>query len=210
MVFAALVEIQAVLPFPVLGIDSDNGSEFINAHLFEYCTSNHITFTRGRAGQSNDGAHIEQKNWTIARRTAGYWRYDTPEQQRLLNQMWTTLSPITNLYTPSAKLIHRHRDGARVVKTHDAPATPLDRLLDFTDLLDPRDIQAVQRAHDTLDLLTQRRRVSDLQSRLLDLVKRPQITRREQLGQNYRNKTKLTHPTRASVDESTNHPKRAS
>ena len=86
-VFAALVEIQANLPFPVLGIDSDNGSEFINAHLFEYCDHNQITFTRGRASHKNDGAHIEQKNWTVARRTAGYYRYDTPTQQQLLNRI---------------------------------------------------------------------------------------------------------------------------
>ncbi len=69
-VFAALVELQG--PFPVLGIDSDNGSEFINHHLLQWCQDNQITFTRSRPNNSNDGAHVEQKNWAVARRTAGY------------------------------------------------------------------------------------------------------------------------------------------
>jgi len=71
-VFAALVELQGQFPFPVLGIDSDNGSEFINHHLLQWCQDNQITFTRSRPNNSNDGAHVEQKNWAVARRTAGY------------------------------------------------------------------------------------------------------------------------------------------
>ena len=208
-VFAALVEIQAGLPFPLLGIDSDNGSEFINAHLLDYCDTHHITFTRGRAGRSNDGAHVEQKNWTIARRIAGYWRYDTPEQHRLLNQLWALQSPLTNLYTPSARLIHTHREGATVIKKHDTPATPLDRLLDFDQLLDPTDIRAIQRAHDTLDILDQRRRITDLQARLIDTTRGRHTLQRDQLGHTYRTRQKLTHPTRASGHESTNPTTRA-
>ncbi|MGI8987669.1 MAG: integrase catalytic domain-containing protein [Nocardioidaceae bacterium] len=77
-VFAALVELQAQFPFRVLGIDSDNGSEFINHHLLQWCLDHQITFTRSRPNNSNDGAHVEQKNWAVARRTAGYWRYETP------------------------------------------------------------------------------------------------------------------------------------
>ena len=77
-VFAAQVERQAQFPFRVLGIDSDNGSEFINHHLLQWCLDHQITFTRSRPNNSNDGAHVEQKNWAVARRTAGYWRYETP------------------------------------------------------------------------------------------------------------------------------------
>src|SRR5579859_2424417 len=69
-VFAAITEVQARMPFPVLGIDSDNGSEFINHHLLQYCDQNQITFTRSRPGNKNDGAHVEQKNWAVVRRTA--------------------------------------------------------------------------------------------------------------------------------------------
>ena len=69
-------------PFPILGIDSDNGSEFINAHLFDYCTAKKITFTRSRPGNKNDGAHVEQKNWTHVRELVGYLRFDTPPSSR--------------------------------------------------------------------------------------------------------------------------------
>ena len=78
----------ARFPFPIIGIDSDNGSEFINHHLFNYCAANKITFTRGRSGQSNDGAHVEQKNWTHVRSMVGYLRYDTPGELELLNETW--------------------------------------------------------------------------------------------------------------------------
>jgi len=94
-VFAALVELQAQFPFPILGIDSDNGSEFINQHLLNWCHDNRITFTRSRPNNSNDGCHVEQKNWTIVRRTVGYWRYETPREMAILNQIWTALAPLT-------------------------------------------------------------------------------------------------------------------
>ncbi len=79
-------------PFAILGIHSDNGSEFINHHLLRWCTARKITFTRGRPNHSNDQAHIEQKNWTRVRRHVGYYRYDTPRELDLLNQLlvWRT------------------------------------------------------------------------------------------------------------------------
>ncbi len=197
-VFAALVEIQANLPFPVLGIDSDNGSEFINAHLFEYCETNQITFTRGRASHKNDGAHIEQKNWTVARRTAGYYRYDTPTQQQLLNRIWVLSSPLTNLFTPSAKLLSKTRTGAVVTKKHDIADTPINRLLDFSDILDRRDLDIQrQRRHDA-NPAQLRRDLTDLQARLTTLVADQQIRRRRALNHTYLSRTKISHPSRAS------------
>jgi hypothetical protein len=123
-VFAALVEIQAVLPFPLLGIDSDNGSEFINQHLLRWCISQQITFTRSRPANKNDGCHVEQKNWDIARRTVGYWRYDTAGELAVLNQIWAALSPLINLFTPQQKLISKTRAGAKVIKRYDTAQTP--------------------------------------------------------------------------------------
>ena len=73
-VFAALMDIRDHLPFPLLGIDSDNGSEFINHHLLRWCTEHEVTFTRSRSGNKNDGAHVEQKNWSVVRRAVGYHR----------------------------------------------------------------------------------------------------------------------------------------
>jgi hypothetical protein len=103
-VFCSLLEIQAALPFPLLGIDSDNGSEFINEHLLAWCQAQQITFTRSRPANSNDGCHVEQKNWDIARRTVGYWRYDTAGEVEVLNRIWPALSPLINLFTPQQKL----------------------------------------------------------------------------------------------------------
>jgi hypothetical protein len=77
-VFAARMDIAEAFPFPIKGIDSDNGSEFINDHLLRYCTAQQITFTRSRAGRKDDGAHVEQKNWSVVRRAVGYHRCDTP------------------------------------------------------------------------------------------------------------------------------------
>ena len=79
-VFEALSYVIGQFPFPILGIDSDNGSEFINAHLLAYCDEHEITFTRSRPGNKNDGAHVEQKNWTHVRELVGYLRFDTEEE----------------------------------------------------------------------------------------------------------------------------------
>lgn len=116
-------------PFPILGIDSDNGSEFINAHLFDYCCDNRITFTRGRPGNKNDGCHVEQKNWTHVRSLVGYLRYDTGAELELLNRIWETDWRFTNLLCAQQKLVSRERIGAKVIKRHDAARTPHQRAL---------------------------------------------------------------------------------
>ena len=117
-------------PFPVLGIDSDNGSEFINAHLFDYCTERKITFTRSRPGNKNDGAHVEQKNWTHVRELVGYLRFDTPAELALLNQIWALDQDFTNLLCTQQKLLSRTRVGAKVIKRHDRATTPHQRTID--------------------------------------------------------------------------------
>jgi len=89
-VFEALQHIESVFPFPIIGIDSDNGSEFINDHLYRYCIEKKITFTRSRPGNKNDGAYVEQKNWARVRELVGYLRYDTPAELKKLNQVWVT------------------------------------------------------------------------------------------------------------------------
>ena len=123
-VIAALAEIGKIMPFTILGVDSDNGSEFINRHLLHWCEQRKITFTRSRPGNSNDGAHVEQKNWAVVRTVAGYHRYDTPAELALLNKIWVLQSHLTNYFLPQQKLISKIRDGAKVTKKYDRPATP--------------------------------------------------------------------------------------
>ena len=127
-VFAALLDITAVFLFPILGVDSDNGSEFINWHLLRWCEAEHITFTRSRSGNSNDGAHVEQKNWAIVRTVVGYHRYDTPAELLLLNRIWVLQSQMTNYFSPQQKLVSKVRNGANGNgKTYDTATTPCRR-----------------------------------------------------------------------------------
>jgi hypothetical protein len=126
-VFAALQHVLSVFPFPVIGIDSDNGGELINNELFDFYQEHRITFTRSRPYNKNDGVHVEQKNWSRVRELVGYLRYDTAAELELLNQIWELDRIFTNYLLPQQKLVSRTRRGARVIKIHDAPATPHQR-----------------------------------------------------------------------------------
>jgi hypothetical protein len=128
-VFAALTGISGEFPFPIRGIDSDNGSEFINNHLLRYCETNQITFTRSRPGNSNDGAHVEQKNWTTVRQLVGYLRHDTEAELLLLNKIWERQALIGNHFYPQQKLVSKVRDGAKVSTKYDTAATPYARTI---------------------------------------------------------------------------------
>ncbi len=128
-VFAAIKDATASFPFPILGIDSDNGSEFINWELLRWCEKENLTFTRSRSGNKNDGAHVEQKNWHIVRQTVGYHRYDTAGELDLLNRIWELQRLLTNHFGPQQKLVSKTRIGAKMIKKYDLPATPFQRVL---------------------------------------------------------------------------------
>ena len=129
-VVEALQDIIQAFPFPIHGIDSDNGEEFINYHLLAFCVSKHIQFTRSRAYKKDDNAHIEQKNWTRVRQAVGWDRYDTEAALNAMNDLYANeLRLFQNLFQPSAKLIRRSRVGSRRVRKHDTPKTPYQRLL---------------------------------------------------------------------------------
>jgi len=128
-VVEAITYASALFPFPILGIDSDNGSEFINAHLLKHCLDRKITFTRSRPGNKNDGAHVEQKNWTHVRTLVGYLRFDTPAELAVLNRIWDLDHRFTNLLCTQQKLISRVRVGAKVIKRHDPAQSPYQRAI---------------------------------------------------------------------------------
>ena len=129
-VFTALMHIESDMPFKYLGIDSDNGSEFINAHLYKYCKTNNICFTRGRPNKSNDNCYVEQKNWSVVRRNIGYYRYEGQVAVDALNSYYNNLRLYTNFFLPQAKLISKERIGSKVKKKYDAPKTPYQRTLE--------------------------------------------------------------------------------
>jgi len=125
-----LDEMRQALPFALTGIDSDNGSEFINDHLLRYCRKHGIQFTRGRPYKKDDNAHIEQKNWTHVRKLFGWIRYDSQEAIEAINDLYRNeLGWFMNLFTPSMKLQRKTRVGSRIRKVYDQPKTPLDRLI---------------------------------------------------------------------------------
>ena len=133
-VLQALYKIKRELPFPMLGIDSDNGGEFINKHFLRFCDAAKITFTRSRPFRKNDSCYIEQKNYTIVRRTVSYYRYDNDRQLALLDELYGYLRLYTNFFQPVMKLVSKTRIGSTVRKHHDNPRTPYERLLAHPDI----------------------------------------------------------------------------
>jgi len=125
----ALNEIAGVLPFRLLGVDSDNGSEFINWHLQRWCEQKGIQLTRGRPYKKDDNAHIEQKNWTHVRKLLGWERYDRPEAVEAINDLYRQeLRLWLNLFLPSVKLVKKVRMGSKVRRVYDGPRTPCERV----------------------------------------------------------------------------------
>ncbi len=118
MGFEALQKVFRRLPFQVKGFDSDNGSEFINNHLLSFCDQNHITFTRARPSRKNDSCYVEQKNWSVVRKTLGYSRYDAEEQMVVLNRINDVLRLYTNYFQPVMVLQHKERQGSKTKKTY--------------------------------------------------------------------------------------------
>ena len=112
--------LRQAMPFRLRGIDSDNGSEFINHHLRRYCTHHDIQFTRGRPYKKDDNAHIEQKNWTHVRKLLGYVRYDSAPALTAINGLYEELRLLQNLFLPSVKLVEKRRVGARLRRRYDA------------------------------------------------------------------------------------------
>ena len=125
----AVQELRQRLPFPLLGLDSDNGSEFINDTLWRYCQSEQITFTRSRPYHKNDQAHVEQKNWSVVRHTVGYDRLETPQELALLSSIYADLRLYVNFFQPVLKLIAKQQVDGKTIKKYDQAATPYRRVL---------------------------------------------------------------------------------
>jgi Integrase core domain len=128
-VFHALQRIRTELPFRILGLDSDNGTEFINRALLEYCTHQGITFTRSRPYLKNDTCHVEQKNWAVVRRLVGYDRLEWPALAPL-ERIHDLARDYINFLHPVRKLVSKTRSGPRVTRRYDVASTPFQRLLD--------------------------------------------------------------------------------
>jgi transposase InsO family protein len=200
-VFAALMSIRGSFPFPILGIDSDNGSEFINWHLLRWCEQHHVTFTRSRAGNSNDGAHVEQKNWAVVRTVVGYHRYDTAPELLLLNKIWALQSLMTNYFCPQQKLISKVRTGAKVTKKYDRATTP-HRRADAHHSVASEDKAILADTYANLNPAAIQRQIQALTGKLLTVTTSKAAARTKPATK--------ARTTRASVNESTTPATRAS
>jgi len=133
-IIAGLDNIQNRLPFPLKAIDPDNGSEFINWQLFNYCMKREVEFTRGRPYQKNDNAHVEQKNWTHVRKVFGYKRRETEYELNIMNDLYENeLRQYKNFFMPNVKLIDKKRigkHGEKIKKIYDKAKTPYQRILE--------------------------------------------------------------------------------
>jgi hypothetical protein len=170
-VFAALKQLRHSLPFVLRGIDSDNGSEFINDQLLRYCEGEKITFTRGRAYKKNDNCYIEQKNYTVVRRAVGYVRYDDERQVKLLNELYEKLNLYTNYFQPVMKLASKERVGAQVKKHYDKARTPYARVLEAEEV-SPQQKQKLRREYLRLNPAHLKREISRRQVELLESVEK--------------------------------------
>ena len=162
-VLAAVKCIRARLPMPMLGFDSDNGSEFINETLFEYFRREGIEFTRSRAYKKNDQAHIEERNGSVVRRLVGYDRYGGEEACGALGELYSVLRFHQNYFQPSLRLVSIERNSSHVTKRYDVAKTPLQRLLDSGTLnREQKDQQrSLFQALDPVQVLTQLRHLQD-------------------------------------------------
>jgi hypothetical protein len=165
---AALVAARCRLPFPLLGIDSDNGSEFLNGQLVAYCARERLTFTRCRPYHKDDQAHVEQKNWSVVRHLVGYDRYQGEAAAAELNRIYELLHVYVNGYLPVMKLVGKERDGAKVHKRYDQARTPYRRALEAGVVSEERHVafEAVLAQQGPLAL---RRRIERELDRLWDL-----------------------------------------
>ena len=172
-VLEAFQDIQAALPFRLLGIDSDNGSEFINRHLARWCWKRDIQFTRSRPYKKDDNAHIEQKNWTHVRKLLAWDRYDTPQAVEALNDLYRNeLRLWMNLFQPSVKLLRKIRVGSKLRRRYGPAETPLDRAL-ASQVIDPQRAAELRAWRQRLDPFELARTIDRKLERIYALADRP-------------------------------------
>lgn len=168
-VFEAIQTIRQRLPFPLLGLDSDNGSEFINNDLLRYCQKERITFTRARPYRKNDNCYVEQKNYSVVRQTVGYQRFDTAAELMVLKQLYATLRLYTNFFQPTMKLKSKERIGSRVQKSYYAPQTPYQRVLAAAEVT-AADKKKLQRQYQNLNPAALKRELDKYRKELFRLA----------------------------------------
>jgi len=170
----AVHHVKERLPIPMLGLDSDNGGEFINRGLYDYCRRNHITFTRARSYKKNDSCYVEQKNWTVVRQFIGYDRFSSKAAFKALEDVYTLLRLYVNFFQPVLKLVKKTRHGAKVHKVYDTAQTPYQRLLKSEVLTEnrKRELANIYDALNPVTLLKQSREAGNIFGLWLKIILR--------------------------------------
>lgn len=167
-VFEAIKDIRERLPFELLGIDSDNGGEFINNQLLRYCQQQHITFTRSRSLRKNDNCFVEQKNYSVVRRSVGYLRYDTEQELKLLNELYSNLRLYTNYFQPVMKMVEKQRVGSKVKKKYDEARTPYERVIE-SDQVSKEKKRRLREGYEKANPAQLKREITRLQNELIKI-----------------------------------------
>lgn len=169
---AVLTELRGLLPFALLGFDTDNDSVFVNETVRDYCLAEGIAFTRCRPYRKNDQAFVEQKNGAVVRRIVGYRRLEGLAAAVVLAELYAIVRLFVNFFQPSFKLAEKHREGARVRKRYHQPATPCQRLL--ADPRTPEEVrQRLRATAATLDPIRLLRDMRSTQQRLVEIADTP-------------------------------------
>jgi hypothetical protein len=160
------------LPVRLLGLDSDNGSEFINHGLFAYCRRHEIASTRSRAYKKNDCAHVEQQNGSIVRHLVGYDRYTSKAAYEQLGRTYRLVRLHANFFQPVQKLVRKSRDGAKVQREYDRARTPYQRLC-AAEVLEAATREQLEALYRSLNPLRLRRQIDAELERLWSLAVNP-------------------------------------
>lgn len=169
----AIKAVKARSPIPLKDLHSDSDSAFINEPVQSWCLRQNppIPYRRGRPYHSNDTCYVEQKNGNIVRGAVGYPRYETEEEVKLLGELYEDLRLLINFFYPSMKLLEKKRVNGRIRKFYDEPKTPARRLLDCP-AVSWQAKRTLRSQASTLDPFVLKARITELQGRLLTLVKR--------------------------------------
>jgi hypothetical protein len=189
-VHKAIKDCAGRMPFSLRGLDSDNGSEFINGHLFRYCQQNDICFTRSRPYKKNDNCHVEQKNWHVVRRNIGYDRYEGGWAVEVMNRYYSKLRLYTNFFLPQVKLILKRREGGHIYKRYEKPMTPYRRVLQSEHIT--AEVKAdLTKVFDSINPIQLKREMAELLEKLRELrvpTERASISYRKIANTNNRKK----------------------
>jgi integrase-like protein len=191
-VIEAMTALERDLPVPVLGFDSDNGSEFMNADLVEWCAARRVQFTRTRPYRKNDNCFVEQKNGQVVRQAVGYLRYDTAAELEVLEELYAILRLYVNFFQPQMHLVTKTRQGAKVHRRYDRARTPHQRLVGCAEI-SPQTKASLQATYRSLNPVALKRDIARCQDRLLELSRLKEERRRKEV------RTSPDHPWRTFV-----------